>query len=211
MTDASTNLLRDLIWPIFILTLIWLVYLWGGIALIKRVLTALTAKLERATEIIIGPISITVPEAISEAAKFGQSAALTAEKRSGVAIEQRPPQEIVSALEARQWGAIGDYPNLMHVASIITPRTVPNSGRYSVRVWLEFDHYGFPASDVEQVIYRIHDSFRPNIIATRAQENDFELWLSVFGEFTVIAVVVRKSGEKIWLTRYLDLPGRPSD
>jgi hypothetical protein len=38
----------------------------------------------------------------------------------------------------------------------------------------------------------------------------FQVVLRINGEFTVVAVVKYKDGETVWLTRYLDLPGRPS-
>jgi hypothetical protein len=37
------------------------------------------------------------------------------------------------------------------------------------------------------------------------------LWLNVYGEFPVLAYVERKAKPGVWLTRYLDLPGRPPD
>nr|WP_191756950.1 pYEATS domain-containing protein [Komarekiella delphini-convector] len=49
------------------------------------------------------------------------------------------------------------------------------------------------------------------MIATESHQNQFELWLNIWGEFTVIAYVERKNQEALWLTRYLDLPVCPLD
>jgi hypothetical protein len=57
----------------------------------------------------------------------------------------------------------------------------------------------------------LHETFKQRVIATESQNNQFELWLNVWGEFTVIAYVERKDKEPLWLTRYLDLPGRPPE
>lgn len=87
----------------------------------------------------------------------------------------------------------------------------PGSGNYAVRVWLE----GYGLEDLQdcfRVTYRLHDSFNQRIISTEACNQQFELWLTIWGEFTVIAYLERKNGKSpIWLTRYLDLPGRPQD
>jgi hypothetical protein len=62
------------------------------------------------------------------------------------------------------------------------------------------------------VTYRLYDDFKPRtVVATEAREREFELWLNVYGEFTIIAYAERENGEGLWLTRYLDLPGRPPD
>lgn len=109
-----------------------------------------------------------------------------------------------------------DYPSelsdalyLIHASEVITPRTTPGSGRYRVRIWVE----GFPYAEVgsvESVTYRLYDDFPQRILTTTARDRNFELWLNVYGEFTVVAYAKRKNGG-VFLFRYLDLPGRPPD
>ena len=98
---------------------------------------------------------------------------------------------------------------LVHAAEVLTARTTPRSGRYRVRVWVE----GFPGTDlseVESVTYRLYDDFPRRVLSTTARDKNFELWLNVYGEFTVVAYAKRKS-DGVFLFRYLDLPGRPPD
>jgi YEATS family len=99
---------------------------------------------------------------------------------------------------------------LLHAAEIISPRTENRKGSYQVKVWLEA-YADTDFNECEQVVYRLHESFNQKVIATEAKNNQFELWLNVWGEFTIIAYVKRKNEDPLWLTRYLDLPGRPPD
>ena len=116
-------------------------------------------------------------------------------------------------------GTIGDYPFLMHSAVMTSPRTGPKTGRYACRVWIEFDkvYGGFGPQDVKRVTYRLDSSFNtPNwpggqIISTEASNSGFEAWLSLYGEFTILAAVEKVDGTVVWLARFLDLPGRPAD
>jgi len=62
-----------------------------------------------------------------------------------------------------------------------------------------------------RVTYRISHDARPPIISTTSTETNFDLWLNVYGEFPALAYVERKNKPGVWLTRYLDLPGRPPD
>ena len=99
---------------------------------------------------------------------------------------------------------------LVHAAEVISPRTETRRGTYRVKVWLEA-YTDIDFNECENVVYRLHESFSQRVIATEAKNSQFELWLNVWGEFTIIAYVKRKSKEPLWLTRYLDLPGRPPD
>ena len=65
---------------------------------------------------------------------------------------------------------------------------------------------------IRRVTYRLYDDFKPRkVVATEAKAQEFELWLNVYGEFTIVAYAEMENGEGIWLARYLDLPGRPPD
>ena len=59
--------------------------------------------------------------------------------------------------------------------------------------------------------YKLHESFPHPIMEITNRETHFELVLGVIGEFCLIATVARKGKERLWLTRYINLPGRPPD
>jgi hypothetical protein len=109
----------------------------------------------------------------------------------GSALEE-VPKEVIEELArpSGSVGTVGDYPFLLHSVVMKTPWTGPRTARYACHVWLEFDRkYGrFNASDVQRVTYRLDPSFRPEnrIISTTASGNAFELWLSLYGEFTIL-------------------------
>ena len=69
-----------------------------------------------------------------------------------------------------------------------------------MRVWVE----AYPEEllrSCTRVTYRLHDSFGEPVIATEARDKEFELWLSVYGEFTVIACVEREGQGPVWTSR----------
>jgi len=81
---------------------------------------------------------------------------------------------------------------------------------YAVRIALEADCEEL-LDTCERVTYRLHDTFPKPVVATRARDKEFELWIRCWGEFTVRALVERRGAPPVPLTRYLDLPGRPED
>jgi hypothetical protein len=81
---------------------------------------------------------------------------------------------------------------------------------YAVRIALEADCEEL-LDTCERVTYRLHDTFPKPVVATRARDKEFELWIRCWGEFTVRAIVERRGAPPVPLTRYLDLPGRPED
>ena len=99
---------------------------------------------------------------------------------------------------------------LVHEAEVVRPRTDTRTGRFRVRVTLEAMREEL-LDEVERVTYKLHPTFRRQIITTVARKLQFQLELQVFGEFTIVAVIDRKGKEPLWLTRYLNLPGRPPD
>jgi hypothetical protein len=99
---------------------------------------------------------------------------------------------------------------LLHAAEVVRERTSPRSGLYRVRVWVE-SYHDKPLNDITKVTYRVWGDAKPPIISTTYQEKDFELWMSMYGEFPVLAYIERKGKPGVWVTRYLDLPGRPPD
>ena len=100
---------------------------------------------------------------------------------------------------------------LVHQAEVVQKRTSPKSGRYKVRVWVESIERIRPISDIASVTYHVWHDFSTRIITTSDQASNFDLWLSIYGEFPVLALVTTKDGETYELQRFIDLPGRPPD
>jgi prokaryotic YEATS domain len=107
---------------------------------------------------------------------------------------------------------IREYPPLTHLVSA----RIAN-GEYPVRVFLEFydDVRGvastphrakFSRKQIAAVHYLLHESFGKRLITSTSQRKEFEAWLSIRGEFTIIAIVEHKDGSTIALSRYLSLP-----
>ena len=100
---------------------------------------------------------------------------------------------------------------LMHQAEVLRPRTSPQSGRYRVRVWVESIEGQRRLSEIASVTYHVWHDFSQPVLSTSDQESAFDLWLSIYGEFPVLALVTMKGGETCELQRFIDLPGRPPD
>jgi len=100
---------------------------------------------------------------------------------------------------------------LVHKTEVIRPRTSPRSGRYRVRVWVESIEQQRPLSEIESVTYHVWHDSRPPILTTEDQKTSFNLWLSIYGEFPVLALVKTHDGQTYELQRFIDLPGRPPD
>jgi hypothetical protein len=100
---------------------------------------------------------------------------------------------------------------LVHQAEVLQPRTSPKSGRYRVRVWIESIERQRPISDIASVTYHVWNDFSQPVLSTSDLKSSFDLWLSIYGEFPLLAVVTTNTGETYELQRFIDLPGRPPD
>jgi hypothetical protein len=100
---------------------------------------------------------------------------------------------------------------LVHQSEVIRPRTSPRSGRYRVRVWVESIERQRPLSEIESVTYHVWHDSTPPILTTADQKTSFDLWLSIYGEYPVLALVKTRDGQTHELQRFIDLPGRPPD
>lgn len=100
---------------------------------------------------------------------------------------------------------------LVHQTEVVQERTSPQSGRYRARVWIESIERHRTIFEISSVVYHVWSDFNPSIISTSDESSNFDLWLSVYGEFPVLAHVTTKSGETYLLQRFIDLPGRPPD
>lgn len=101
--------------------------------------------------------------------------------------------------------------SLLHEAEVVRPRgTRPKSGLYYAHVWIE-PIEDRRLADLVSVTYRLWDDVEPNIHRTESRATKFDLWLSVYGEFPVLALLRFKDGHSTVLQRDIDLPGRPPD
>jgi hypothetical protein len=100
---------------------------------------------------------------------------------------------------------------LLHEAEVVKERgTSPKSGLYHARVWVEpiEDRW---LSDLASVTYRLWEDVEPKVHTTGSRATNFDPWLSIYGEFPVLALLRFKDGHSMVLQRYIDLPGRPPD
>ncbi|NBF05966.1 hypothetical protein GV819_27095 [Pseudomonas sp. Fl5BN2] len=100
---------------------------------------------------------------------------------------------------------------LLHQSEVLHPRTAPGNGLYKVRVWIEALDSTSPLEEIESVTYRLWNDFPQTVIATSNQPSSFDLWLKIYGEFPIMALIKKRNGDTFELTRHLDLPGRPTD
>ena len=123
----------------------------------------------------------------------------------------RTDSQVVSSIESAYNNLVSFGFVLVHQTEVVQPRTSPKSGRYRVRVWVESIEPQRPISDIVSVTYHVWHDFNPPVLSTSDQASNFDLWLSVYGEFPVLALVTTKNGDTYELQRFIDLPGRPPD
>lgn len=199
MTEPVSSLLQTLAW-IGVLV---------GFAIVFRLKFA--ALIDAVVERVRKGAEIELPFAKLRGAppelRSGQQDVVTSDGTAG----SDTPDNIERILEEKQYpdGIVEDL-YLVHTADVLSPRTATQHGWYRVRVWVEAYTDSLMA-DVERVTYRVYDDFRNRVVSTAATDKAFELWLNVYGEFTIIAYVERKEHAPAWLTRYIDLPGRPPE
>ncbi|WP_119301021.1 pYEATS domain-containing protein [Dongia deserti] len=211
LITAIGSLLSAVAWPaIAVGLIITLSYSTRARGYLANAVKYVDMLIQRGTKFTVGPVSIEVPAGIaSDTVK-----STTKEGVSGGKLSEVRPELIASLKREDNPDQSATYPYLLHSAVMQVPRTSPKSGRYSVRVWVEFDkNFGFGAESVKHVIYRLDNSWAEEnrLISTAAAESQFELWISVYGEFTILAALEKTDGSVVWLSRYLDLPGRPPD
>jgi hypothetical protein len=198
-------------WVPFWQTIVWLVF-WVFIInyvnknfsqQISSLFSALIARIQDGSPIKFGNfVELDGPPAI----KNQQVSTATSEGVNGINVSENLHEKVLNY--QKNSTGICESIYLIHLAEVIVPSTPEKPGLYRVKIWLEaYSEDDF--NECDRVTYRLHDSFKNQIIATESPQNQFELWLNVWGEFTVIAYVERKNQEALWLTRYLDLPGRP--
>jgi len=201
VTEISSwiSVLPSLLWFLFAVALIALFW-----KTLRDVLIALAARIQAGATLVIGPLGIGPPPP-----GFGgtEAKSATAEGLGGV----RAPRDIEKVLLERTYPVdVTDEIYLVHASELRRPGSPTEVAIWRVRVSVEADDNTF-LDDITRVTYRLHDTFPQKVVATEAREKEFELWLNAHGEFVLIAYVERKGKPPLWLTRYIDLPGRPGD
>jgi hypothetical protein len=201
MDDNWVPLLQTLSW----VGLIGLVLILNRHRL-TRLLDEIVWRVHQGASLSAGPLSLgETPKDI----KAGRADLATAEGTTGATASADaetffadPPAHIT------QVDAIREDIYLVHSGSQLDEQTEDGKNWYAVRIWLEADQEWL-LDPCTRVTYRLHPSFETKTIATQRRNREFELWLRVWGEFTILAYVEFESGPPALLSRYLDLPGRP--
>jgi hypothetical protein len=207
-TTGKAGGMIDSGWVPLFQTLAWIIFWAFLIGFIHRnfnfqlggLLSAFVNRVKQGSPVEVATFKIGAPPAVASQ----QVNTATSEGTQGISLSQNQSEKV---LNYQQYSTgIAEEIYLLHAAEVFKNK----QGNYQVKVWLEA-YTDVDFNECKRVIYRLHETLNPQVIATEAKNNQFELWLNVWGEFTVIAYVERKSKEPLWLTRYLDLPGRPLD
>jgi hypothetical protein len=97
---------------------------------------------------------------------------------------------------------------LIHEAKLIKGKLGETAGEYGVRVWIESIEGARPLLEIESVTYHLWPDFESVIQTTMNRESAFDIWLSIWGEFPIVAVIRDKQGKLFTLHRLLNLPKR---
>lgn len=134
---------------------------------------------------------------------------------AGAATSEASPivvsRDSIEGIEAKYTRLIEAGFALVHEAHVLQQRTSPRSGRYQIRVWLEAIKDNSLLKQVDCVTYHVWPDFQVPVLSTSDPKSSFDLWITTYGEFPVLAVVKLKSGVEVEVNRYIDLPGRPAD
>jgi hypothetical protein len=120
------------------------------------------------------------------------------------------PGDIEQRIDAKYNALLQEGYRVIHATEVVRQPTAPGNGLFRVRVWIEGDQDP-KLGEIETVTYRVWHDFPQTQITTSDRINQFDVWLSVNGEFPILAFIRLKGGQEIWQLRYLDLPGRPQD
>jgi hypothetical protein len=149
-------------------------------------------------------LSDNAPKRLKEQPDSGAAAA-TSDR-----VQLHPTVETATQLSGAYDSLVKFGFSLLHLAEVKQERSAPGTGRYMVRAWIE-PLQSTSLKDIESVTYQVWPDFGDSTFETRSQESNFDLWISIYGEFPLLALVKLKNGEEFILQRYLDLPGRPPD
>ncbi|QQS36957.1 MAG: hypothetical protein IPM56_03100 [Ignavibacteriales bacterium] len=189
-------------------SILWIVF-WSSLLFIFRknlfeIVNLLKRRIGEGAAFTFGSISIGEPP--RKLTDGGPDAVAVSDKDG---IKSLPSEKIQSEIDNAYKKLVDNY-FVLHNAEVTVKRTVPGSGRYKVKIWIE--SWNDKSLDgIESVTYRIYGDFNQPTISTKSNKTGFDLWLSVYGEFPVLVLITKKDGSLEWLSKYIDLPGRPPD
>lgn len=201
MNEAWASLIQTAVWLTFVAILLWIAR-----GRLSDLLQALVDRVLAGAEVNVGFVRVGTPPASLPRTGTGTA---TSEGARGVAA----PELVARKLLAKAYPqGVTDAVYLVHAAQLTRPRTAAGTPLYRVRLWVEADKQEL-LDDIVRITYRLHETFPEGqrTVATEARDSSFELWLTIYGEFSVTALAETRSGDPVWLQRYLDLPGRPPD
>lgn len=212
---CAASIVTQIGWPfVFLIVVLLLFVLRGPRDSLGMLVSALSKFLDRTKKVKAGGVELeaVLPKELAEDKNL-EVAGATAIETVEAAGRGGKDHELVSRLRKseRVSEPVSDYPYLMHQGAKISKSS---DFPYIIKAWIEFDkEYGFGLDEVARVYYRLDPTFPKEdwVLVSEDHAKFFEIWMRVYGEFTIIAVVVLKDGRKFWLSRYLDLPGRPAD
>jgi hypothetical protein len=188
--------------------LAWIIF-WGVLIFkfrnsFLKIIDAIIKRIESGSKVIVGPMTLgEPPKTLSEE---GPDSVVISDKGK----EPTLPVETTTKTINQKYDELKKGYFLLHAAEVIKARTIPNSGRYKVRLWIE-SYEDKKLDEIVKVTYKLWDDFERPVITTASKETNFDLWLNLYGEFPVLAYVERKNSPPIWIERYIELPGRPPD
>ena len=197
MTDAWVGLIQTGVWVLAAAVLLFVTR-----HRLRDLVDALVGRIVAGAEVGIGPINIGSPPA---ALRKQQEGSVTSEGAQGAELAQNIKKDLA---EKRFPAGLDEEIYLVHSAQIVRARTARSPALYRIRLWVEAYEESL-LDEISRVTYRLHDTFPQPVIATQARDKEFELWMNAVGEFTVIAHAERRGQAAVWMTRYLELPGRP--
>lgn len=194
------SIVPSVLWYVFAVVLI--AVLWKKIELI---MDAIAVRIQAGAPLAVGPLNIGSPPPALRGAEIKSATA------EGIAGVEAPVNVEEMMLERKYPEGITEAIYLVHVSQVLKPYTGPLTGVWRVRTYIEAYEDETLLDEITRVTYRLHDTFGKKVISTEAREKSFELWVNMYGEINLVAFVERRGKSPLWLTRYLDLPGRPAN
>ncbi len=199
-TTSWVSVVPSILWFLFAVGMV--IAFWKKL---RSIFDAVVLRIQTGAPLAVGPLNIGSPPS---GLGIDASKGATAEGLKGA---ETPADIKQMLLERRYPDILTEDIYLVHISSVIRPYTGPGTGLWRVRVCVEAYEDEALLGEIVRVTYRLHDTFPRKVIATEARDNGFELWMNIYGEFNLIALVERQNKPALWLTRYIDLPGRPTN
>lgn len=217
VTSQIISLVKDGRWTILLAILLYV-----GRDRVSEAVAVVIDKVKQGWKISVAGFALEPPPTLSSETSdivLPKRAAPLTDEVGSDALEVVSPAEadILEKMKTKTYPyPVSEEIYLMHAAKVVRPRKRQQNGWYQVGVWVEFEK-PMEAEEAIRVTYRLHDSFKSivpdGVVSTRDRSGTqkFIMWMTVYGEFTVVACVERRGKDPLYLYRYLDLPDRPPE